>query len=96
MANIKSAIKRMRQDSKRRLRNASIKSTLKTAVKNVIVTIENTSAEDANIALKKAASLIDRAATKGVIHKKNAARKKSRLASKVNKLKTEQQAAKPE
>lgn len=86
----------MRQDSKRRFRNASIKSTLKTAVKNVIVTIENTSAEDANIAFKKAASLIDRAAAKGVIHKKNAARKKSRLASKVNKLKTEQQAAKPE
>jgi small subunit ribosomal protein S20 len=74
--NIKSAEKRQRQNEKRRLRNSAVQSSMKTAVKKVI------SARGQDVALKKALSAIDRAASKGVIHKNAAARKKSRLVKK--------------
>jgi small subunit ribosomal protein S20 len=77
LAQHKSAIKRMRQDKKRRERNRAAKSAVKRAVKKVP---EASSPEDASRLLSEASSVIDRAAKKGVIHWKKAARKKSRLA----------------
>jgi small subunit ribosomal protein S20 len=77
--NIKSAEKRLRQSEKNRLRNSAVKSTMKTAVKKAI------SAKGQESALKDAISAIDRAASKGVIHKNAAARKKSRLVKKLAK-----------
>ncbi len=78
MPNIKSAEKRLRQNVKRRLRNSAIKSTMKTAIKKAL------SAKDEDAALREALSAIDRAASKGVIHKNAAARKKSRLVRKLS------------
>lgn len=78
MPNIKSAEKRLRQSEKNRLRNSAIKSTMKTAVKKAV------SAKGVDAALKEALSAIDRAASKGVIHKNAAARKKSRLVKKLS------------
>ena len=86
MANHKSAIKKTRQDEVRRMRNKAYK----TRVKNIVKTVEDAIAEKnkdaAAKALYEATSVIDRIASKGVIHKNNAARKKSRLAKKVNAL----------
>lgn len=76
MANIKSQKKRIRQNEKRRLRNKSIKSDLKTAVKKVSLAEGEEAAEMFRAAQKK----IDKAVTKGVLHPRTAARKKSRLA----------------
>lgn len=80
MPHHKSAIKRMRQDKKRRERNKAVKSQVKTAIKKA-VSLAGT--EQAASALREAESIIDRAAKKGFIHWRNAARKKSRLAKKV-------------
>ncbi len=87
MPNIKSAIKRVKVSEKRRLVNASQKSELRTAVKafeNTVTSSENTkSAQEAfNYASKK----LEMAASKGIIHKNAASRKKSRLAKKLNAL----------
>ena len=67
MANHKSAIKRHRQSEKRRARNASVKSTLKTAVKRVKDAVKSANAEEAQANLKTAESLLDSAVTKGVL-----------------------------
>ncbi len=85
MANIKSQIKRNRQNEKHRLRNKSVKSSLKTAVRKFHEAVE---AGDASAAeLKRAASrALDKAASKGVIHKNQAANKKSALANRLNSL----------
>ncbi len=88
MADHKSAIKKMRQDEKRRLRNKSYKTRVKTVVKKVEVAVKEQNREAAEKALHEAISMIDRVASKGVIHKNNAARKKSRLTKKVNALTT--------
>ncbi len=76
MANIKSQIKRNRQNEKRRQRNKSVRSELKTREKQVL----GADAETADDAFRLAQKKIDQAASKGVLHKKAAARKKSRLA----------------
>ena len=76
MANIKSQIKRNRQNEKRRQRNKSVRSELKTREKQVL----GADAETADGAFRLAQKKIDQAASKGVLHKKAAARKKSRLA----------------
>lgn len=81
----KSAMKRIRQDKKRRARNKAVKSAVKTAAKSVR---EAASPEDAAELLRSAESVIDRAARKGVIHWRNAARRKSRLAKKARSLST--------
>ena len=73
MANIKSQIKRNRQNEKRRVRNKAVKSELKTRVKSAL------NAADDDTALAGAMSRIDKAAANGVIHKNAAARRKSRL-----------------
>jgi small subunit ribosomal protein S20 len=78
MANIKSQIKRNRQNEERRLRNKAVRSELKTRVKRAVTTAEGgdeTAADDARLAVKR----LDKAAAKGIIHKNQAARRKSRL-----------------
>jgi small subunit ribosomal protein S20 len=78
LANIESAKKRNRQNAKRQVRNRDARSRARTQVKNARQAIE-TDAKTAAPLVKKAARELDRAATKGVLHKKNAARRKSRL-----------------
>jgi small subunit ribosomal protein S20 len=82
VANIKSQIKRNLQNEKARQRNKSVRSELKTRVKAAESAASN-GADDAEATALKAISTIDRAATKGVIHKNAAARKKSRLAKRL-------------
>ncbi|QGQ95695.1 30S ribosomal protein S20 [Paenibacillus psychroresistens] len=84
MPNIKSAIKRVNVNEKRRLRNASQKSALRTAVKAFDTAVEGSNVDSAKTALITATKKIDKAATKGLIHKNTANRKKSRLAKKLN------------
>ncbi|MFD2333778.1 30S ribosomal protein S20 [Cohnella sp. GCM10020058] len=86
MPNIKSAIKRTKTNEKRRLRNASQKSSLRTAVKQADVAVVGTDVEAAKNALQVAQKKLDKAVTKGLIHKNAASRKKSRLAKKLNAL----------
>ena len=86
MPNIKSAIKRARQSEKRRMKNASQKSALRTAVKSAEAAIAQTDVEKAKAALLNATRKLDKAVTKGLLHKNAAARKKSRLAKKLNAL----------
>lgn len=85
MANIKSAKKRIRIIAKKTLRNKMIKSRTKTAIKQVVSAAAAGNKEAAAAALTHAVSVIDKAASKGVYHKNNAARKKSRLTKMVNK-----------
>jgi len=77
LANIKSQIKRNRQNEKRRLRNRAVRGTFRSAIRDARATIE-TGAMDQE-ALTSAISQLDKAVSKGVIHKNNAARRKSRL-----------------
>ena len=81
----KSAQKRHRQSLKRRLRNRSKKSTIKTFTKKA-VEAASSGAQDAVTLQRQAESLIDKAAKGSTLHKNTAARKKSRLAKQVNKL----------
>ena len=78
MANIKSQIKRNRQNEKRRIRNRIVRGKARTFVARARTAIEQTPAE-AKAAVIEAISALDKAAEKGVIHKNNAARRKSRL-----------------
>ena len=83
MANIKSQIKRNRQNLIRRERNKAVRSELKTRTRTAVVAAE-TGADDADASLRRAIKRIDTAAAKGVIHRNEAARRKSRLMAKVN------------
>lgn len=80
MANIKSAIKRAKLSEERRVRNAAIKSTVRTAVRKYREAVQAGDSTKAAAALSDAFSTIDKAATKGVLHKNTASRKKARLA----------------
>ena len=82
MANIKSQIKRNRQNEKANERNRAVRSELKTRTKRVEAAVE--AGEPADELLKDAIKRIDQAAAKGVLHKNTAARRKARLAKKVN------------
>lgn len=85
MANHKSALKRERQSLRRRERNRANKTKIKTLSKNVLAAIDEAkSPEQAQAALKIAIPVIQKTATKGTIHKKNASRKVSRLTKRVN------------
>ena len=86
MPNNAAAEKRMRQEQKRRAHNRSIKSEVKTQVTKArtAITTTNINAVDAEAAVRAAVSELDRAAKKGVIHKNNAARRKSRLMKQLN------------
>ena len=84
MANHKSAEKRARQNTKRRLRNKSVKTGIKHVTKRVRSAADGASKDTAATDLKYAQSTIDKATKKGVIHKRTAARKISRLSKLVN------------
>lgn len=79
MANIKSAIKRNKQNERRRVRNRIYRGKARTFVAKARVAINDKDAEKATAATLEAISALDKAAQKGVIHKNNAARRKSRL-----------------
>ncbi len=84
MANIKSQIKRNRQAAKARERNKAARSTLKTASKKVRVAVAEGDGERAVELSREAARAYDKAASKGVVHERTAARHKSRLARAAN------------
>ncbi|HAF86973.1 MAG: 30S ribosomal protein S20 [Legionellaceae bacterium] len=86
MANIKSAIKRARQNEKLRRHNASAKSMYRTYIKNIVKALEAGDKTLAKQAYDKAQPIIDKAVGKGLIHKNKAARIKSRLSLRVNAL----------
>ena len=86
LANIKSAKKRVLVNQKKADRNKSIKSAVKTSIKKVEAAVVAKDKEAAVAALSNAISTIDKAATKGVYHKNNAARKVSRLSKAVKNL----------
>ncbi|MDI3406383.1 30S ribosomal protein S20 [Streptomyces cavernicola] len=87
MANIKSQIKRNKTNEKARLRNKAVKSSLKTAIRKTREAAAAGDVEKATAALRDANRKLDKAVSKGVLHKNNAANKKSALASKVSALK---------
>lgn len=80
MANIKSQIKRNKQNEKRRLRNKSVKSSLKTAIRKFDTALDQRDLESATALLRDASRKLDKAASKGVIHKNQAANRKSSIA----------------
>jgi small subunit ribosomal protein S20 len=84
MPNIKSAKKRVLQTEKKRARNLTRKSSLKTAVKKVLLALENNEVEEAKTLLRNAESQLSSAKGKHVLHRNTARRKISRLAKKVS------------
>ncbi len=82
MANTTSAIKRMRQNAARRFRNRAVRPRVRTAVKTARAALA-AGAGDARAAVQEAIRTLDKAVTKGVIHRNTAARKKSALASRL-------------
>lgn len=85
MANIKSAIKRIRVTEAKTLRNRMVKSTVKTFVKKFEETLAAGNIDDAKKLYPRVSHVIDKAAAKGILHRNTAARKKSKLALKLNK-----------
>ena len=83
MANIKSQIKRNKQNEAARLRNKAVKSELKTAVRRFREAADAGDAANATSAFRSASRLLDKAASKGVIHKNQAANRKSAIAKQV-------------
>jgi small subunit ribosomal protein S20 len=86
MANIKSQIRRNRQNEARRARNKSVRSYLKTKTKRFTDALDEGDTQAAREALEVASRELDKAAAKGVIHKNKAANKKARLAKRLNAL----------
>ena len=84
MANIKSQIKRNRQNERRRERNKAVRSALKTSTKKVRTAVAERDGEAAVMQAREASRALDKAASKGVLHKRTAARRKSRLAKAAN------------
>ncbi len=88
MANIKSQIKRNKQNEKARLRNKAVKSELKTSVRKFREAANAGDAEAAQTAMLAASIKLDKAASKGVIHKNQAANRKSAIAKRAEQLKS--------
>ncbi len=86
MANIKSQIKRNRQNERRYARNKAIRSEMKTRAKQAVTAAEAGDAAEAEEFLKVAQQRFDMAVTKGVLHKNTAARRKARLTAQVRSL----------
>lgn len=86
MANIKSQIKRNRTNEKARMRNRSVRSEVRTAIRAVRQNIAAQNKDEAQAALQHASRKLDKAVTKGALHKNNAANHKSKLAKAVNAL----------
>ena len=84
MANLQSAIKRLRSAERRRLRNREFSGRARTAIKKARKLMEEGRLEEAREAAQMAVSALDKAAEKGIIHKNNAARRKSRLMRQLN------------
>ncbi|AOR22969.1 30S ribosomal protein S20 [Clostridium taeniosporum] len=84
MANIKSAKKRIKVTETKTLKNRMIKSALKTVIKNFETAVAVNNVEEAKAAFVAVTKSLDVATSKGVVHKNMAARKKSRLAAKLN------------
>ena len=83
MANIKSQIKRNRQNEKARLRNKSVKSSLKTVIRKLNEASATGNSETATVLLRDASRQLDKAVSKGVIHKNQAANRKSAIAKRI-------------
>ncbi|MGV8025203.1 MAG: 30S ribosomal protein S20 [Anaerolineaceae bacterium] len=79
MANIQSAIKRNKQNEKRRQKNRIFRGEARTYVKKARIAIESADKDEAKAKVLDAVKALDKAASKGIIHKNNAARRKSRL-----------------
>ncbi|TEB07238.1 30S ribosomal protein S20 [Pelotomaculum schinkii] len=86
MPNIKSAVKRVEITRLRTLRNARIKSALKTTIRKFEEALKMADREDASLKLRNAVRVLDKAVTKGILHKNAASRKKSRLTRRFNKI----------
>ncbi|MGG5171324.1 30S ribosomal protein S20 [Pseudarthrobacter sp. J1738] len=86
MANIKSQKKRILTNEKARQRNNAVKSELKTAIRAVAVAVESADKDAAVSAVATASRKLDKAVSKGVIHKNNAANRKSAISKKINAL----------
>jgi small subunit ribosomal protein S20 len=86
VANHASALKRVKQTKKRKLRNKSFKSTISTTVKKVFASVEENDADGVKTYYQQAVARLDSAVTKGILHRKTASRKISRLTKKVSQL----------
>ncbi|WP_101651451.1 30S ribosomal protein S20 [Brevibacterium ihuae] len=86
MANIKSQIKRNLTNEKARLRNKQVRTEVKSVIRAVREQVEAGNADEAKTALQTASRKLDKAVSKGVLHKNNAANRKSKLAKLVNGL----------
>jgi len=86
LANHKSALKRHRQSVKRNLRNNMVRTRIKNVVKEVRAAVEANDTDLAATSLRRATSILDKAATKKVIHARTAARRIARLSAAVNKM----------
>jgi small subunit ribosomal protein S20 len=84
MAHTKSTIKRIKQNRKRRLRNMSVKSNIKTQIKKLETALEASDNKEAAELLKEIYRSLDKAVSKGIIKKNTASRKKARLATQVH------------
>ncbi len=90
MANHKSALKRIRQSEKRRLYNRAFRNRARTLVKQARATIAGGDLQEAIAATRRAVQDLDKAASRGVLHPKNAARRKSRLMKQLHSLEAQQ------
>ena len=88
MANLKSSKKRIRSNERKRVQNVTVKSSVRTIIKRVEQAIEQGNVQLAEEKLSEASSTLDSAATKGVIRKNTSSRNKSRLAKKINAIKS--------
>ena len=86
MPNIISSERSVKTDAERRARNFAVRSTIKTVSRKVLESVTAGNSDEAKALMVKASRTIDKAAAKGVVHKNSAARKKSRLALKLNAL----------
>jgi small subunit ribosomal protein S20 len=86
VANTRSALKRIRSTARKTARNRAIRSATRTFVKKARLLIAAGNKEEAEAAVKRAISALDRAVTKGVLHRNNAARRKSRLVKRLQSL----------
>ena len=86
MANIKSQIKRNRQNAKRAEKNKAVRTALKTSTKKVRTAVADGDAEAATAQALETARALDKAASKGIVHNRTAARRKSRLTKAANKV----------
>jgi small subunit ribosomal protein S20 len=88
VANLKSSKKRIRSNERKRVQNVTVKSSVRTIIKKVEQAIEQGNAQLAEERLSEASSSLDSAATKGAIRKNTSSRNKSRLAKKINAIKS--------